>query len=87
MRVCVRAGVEHQRTHYVLLHIFINVFISVTGDPGKTRMEAAWRRPHSLFMFISEGGWMPNERWGPLTSALIPPQMLTVSLITFPNLK
>lgn len=62
------------------------MFISVTGDQGETRRDAAWRRPHSLFTFISEG-WMPNGRWGPLTSALVSLLMFTVSLITLPNLK
>lgn len=91
--MCVRACVHAcwcGTPHYVLLHSFIDVFISVSNDRGKTHVDVV-RNQRLLITFISEGGRTSSERRGPpgrLTRrALLSLQMLTVSLIAFPNLK
>lgn len=62
MRVClcVCASVELQRTRYILLHIFINVFISlsVIRDQGKAHADGVDKHQCShthAFTFSSEG--------------------------------
>lgn len=73
MCACACAGVELQRTRYVLLHIFINVFIplSVSRDQDKTQADVARSRPnqrsllHARIHVLSEGGRMSSKGQGP----------------------
>lgn len=91
--MCVRACVRVcwcGTPHYVLLHVFIGVFISVSDDRGKTRVDVVRNRPNQclLITFISLDVQRKAGAPGRLTRrALLSLQMLTVSLIEFHNLK